>query len=181
MRLTRPIDCLKNIKSRLVKHCRDVFEYSAKQYPLRIVDEYRCMRRGITIFTVQIVGKRALTKLTANDICDDDNFIQGFAPHDVKRIVYASVVKTELTIVPSNQPVSCRIISKNLSLAKNRPSYTVEQTEDNQKITKTLDLDEVTRSKDLLLQFSKQDIFEIAYTAGATSILHAQEEIKPKD
>lgn len=177
----RPIARLKEFMLWLVKQYRDVLEYTARHYPFRVVNEYREPRSGKTIFTIQFVGKSTVIKLDADDIANDDELIQGFSPRDVKRIVKASLLKQALTVIPGGAANSCKIIAKNLTMAQNKPTYTIEQTEANEKVTKTLELDEVTRSKELLLKFSKQDIFEIAYTAGASSILSAQDEIKPKN
>lgn len=176
---SRPIARFKEFMLWLIKQYREVLEFAARSYPFRIVDEHRQPRTGKTIFTIQFVGKSTIIKLDADEIANDDDLIQGFSPRDVKRIVKASLTKQALTVIAGGSG-SCKIIAKNLNAAQNKPTYTVEHTDDNEKVTTTMELDEVTRSKDLLLKFSKQDIFEIAYTAGASSILSAQDDIKPK-
>lgn len=164
----------------LAKQYREIQEYAARNYPFRILEERRLPRTGETIFTVQFVGKSTCIKLTATELAEDDDLIHGFSPQDVKHIMQAALIKPKLSIIQGGlQKTPFRIVAKNFQREKQRFTYLIEQTlQDNETVTKAFDLEEVTRSKEMLLKFSKRDIYEIAYSAGAESVLKTEEEIK---
>lgn len=180
--MNKPIGRFTDLLSWLLNQYREILEYTARNYPFRIVDSCRSLRTGETIFTIQFVGKSSIIKMSASELAEDDDLIQGFSPRDVKKIIKASLIKQKLTVLPGGlQQASYKIIAKNFERKQKAPSYVIEQITETQTITKTVHLNEVTQSKEILLKFSKQDIFEIAFTAGANSILTAQNEIKHKD
>ncbi len=164
----------------LLKQYREILEYTSRNYPFRIVEARRAPRTGETLFTIQFVGKSTCIKLSADELAEDDDLIQGFAPRDVKQIIKASLIKPKLTVIQGGlQSAPLKIIAKNFEREHNKPSYIIEQkTTENEISTTTVSLEDVTKSKETLLKFSKQDIYEIAYTAGVNSILTAQEDIE---
>lgn len=164
--------------TRFLKKHQEAFKQAARYYPLRIVAMHRFPLSGETFFTVQFVGKSTCIKISADQLAVDDDLIRGFSPHDVKQIMEASLVKKKLAIVGSGKAEEVyRIVSKNFERKDNQPSYTVEKTEGSKKTTEVVKLQEVTQSTEVLLKFSKQDIYEIAYTAGENSIMLAQNDI----
>lgn len=176
----KQISRFSDFMSWLLKQYREILEYTSRNYPFRIVEARRVPRTGTTVFTIQFVGKSTCIKLNADELAEDDDLIQGFAPRDVKRIIKASLIKPRMTLIQGGKQITpYKIVAKNFDRDQNKPSYVVEKTDDANSITtSTLHLDDVTKSKETLLKFSKQDIFEIAYTAGVNSILSAQEDIK---
>lgn len=168
-----------NIVSWLSKQYRDVQEYRQKHYPFRILEQRLLPKTGHTLMTVQLVGKSTCLKLTANEIAEDDDLIHGFAPLDVKRIMQAALTNNKLTVIQGGKYRSpFRIIAKNFDRQKNKLSYLIEKTRTDQPAqTETVALDALVQSKETLLQFDKLDIYEIAYSAGAQSILRAEEEM----
>lgn len=165
----------------IFKQYREIMEYTARNFPFRIVDAQRSAKTGETTFTIQFVGKSTVFKMSADALAEDDDLIQGFSARDVKRIIKANLIKPKLTLVHGGaQQTPYKIIAKNFERQPTKPSYVIEQIVENHTITKTVHLDEMTQSKEILLKFSKQDIFEIAYTAGANSILQAKDEITQK-
>ena len=178
--MQKQINRFTDFMSWLLKQYRDILEYTARNYPFRIVDGYRVLRTGETIFTILSVGNRTPIKLTAAELAEDDDLIQGFSPKDVKRIMQAALTKSKIAVIHGGlQQTPYKILAKNFERDAAKLSYIIEQTNAyNEKITKTFTLDEVTKSKEILLQFSKHDIYEIAYTAGINSILSAQEDIE---
>src|SRR3990167_438170 len=178
----KPLTRFTDFISWALKQYREIMEYTTRNFPFRIVDTQRSTRTGETLFTIQFVGKSTVFKMSADQLAEDDDLIQGFAPRDVKKIIKASLIKPKLTVVQGGaQQTPYKIIAKNFERKQAKPSYVIEQVLENQTITKTVHLDEMTQSKEILLKFSKQDIFEIAYTAGANSILHAQDDIAQKE
>ncbi len=162
----------------LLKQYREIKAQMVKHYPLRIVAVRRLPLTGETVFTVQFVGKSTCVKLKADKIAEDDALIQGFCPRDVKQIMQAALVKKKLTVIAGGQDKEpYKIVAKNFEQENKNPSYVVEQVHGNKRTTKTVKLNDVTKSKEVLLKFSKQDIYEIAYTAGENSMNVAREEI----
>ncbi len=164
----------------LVKQYREVLDYTSKNYPFRIVSERLVPRTGETIFTIQFVGKSTCPKITATELAEDNELIEGFAPKDVKRIVKAAISKSKMTIMDGglNQETH-RIVAKNFGRGGTNPTYIIEFIdEDGATITKTLSIKDFIKRKDLLHKFGKKDIYDIAYTAGANSILTEQIDIK---
>lgn len=176
----KQINRFTDFMSWLLKQYREILEYTSRNYPFRIVEARRSPRTGETLFTIQFVGKSTCIKLGADELAEDDDLIQGFAPRDVKQIIKASLIKNKLKVIQGGLPSApLKIIAKNFEREHNRPSYVIEQqTTGNKTSTKTVSLEDVTKSKETLLKFSKQDIYEIAYSAGINSILTAQEDIE---
>ncbi len=176
--MRRSIQRVSRFFSWLLTQQREIFKQRAKYYPFRIVAIRRLPLTGETIFTVQFVGKSTCVKLKADELAEDDRLIQGFSPSDVKQIIEAALVQEKLRVISggkSQEPF--KILSKNFSGERMKPSYLVEETRGSRRSTKTVNLEEVTQSKEILLKFSKQDIYEIAYTAGEQSVTNAQNEI----
>jgi len=178
--MQKPINRFTDFMLWLLKQYREILEYTSRNYPFRIVEAHRVLRTGETMFTVQFVGKSTCIKLSANELADDDDLIQGFSPRDVKRIMQAALTKHKISIINGGlQQTPYKIVAKNFEREDTKLSYVIEQTNSqNEKSTKILTLDEMTKSKEVLLQFSKHDIYEIAYTAGINSILSAHDEIE---
>lgn len=176
----KQINRFTDFMSWLLKQYREILEYTSRNYPFRIIEARRAPRTGQTMFTIQFVGKSTCIKLSADELAEDDDLIQGFAPRDVKQIIKASIIKPKLTIIPGGlESAQLKIVAKNFQRKHNKPSYIIEeQTTTNETKTETISLEDVTKSKETLLKFSKQDIYEIAYSAGVNSILTAQEDIK---
>lgn len=163
---------------RFLKKHQEAFKQAARYYPLRIVAMQRFPLSGETFFTVQFVGKSTCIKVSADQLANDDDLIRGFSPFDVKQIMEASLVKKKLAIVSGGKSQEAyRIISKHFERDDAEPSYTVEKTQGSRKTTEVIKLQEVMQSTEVLLKFSKQDIYEIAYTAGENSIMLAQNDI----
>lgn len=164
----------------LLQQYREILEYTARNYPFRIIESHHNAAQSSTIFTIQFVGKSTCIKLSAEELADDDELIQGFAPRDVKKIMRAALLKPKLTLIPGGLAQSPnKIVAKNFDRKQSSPSYVIEQIDnDNQTTLKTVSLEDVTQSKEALLKFSKHDIYEIAYSAGIDSILSAHEDIE---
>lgn len=174
------INKISDFVSWLSKQYKEIQEFRNKNYPFRLLEERRLPKTGDTIFTVQFVGKSTCIKLTACELANDDDLIHGFSPSDVKHIIKASLTKTKLSVIQGGQQrPPYRIVAKNFTRGKEKLSYIIEQTsQTNKTSTHTVNLDELARSKEMLPKFSKKDIFEIAYSAGAQSILNEEAQMQ---
>jgi hypothetical protein len=175
----KKINRFTDLMSWLAEQYKDVLEHTAKCYPFRIVSERTLPKTGETIFTIQFVGKSTCPKINAHELANDDDLIQGFSPADVKRILDATITKTPLKTLGQQQTSSeHRVLSKSFNQGTDKPTYLIEFIDENNCAqTKTLPLGDFIKRKDLLKKFNKKDIYDIAYTAGVSSILQEQKEV----
>jgi len=146
---------------------------NAHPFALRIVDE-ESSTNGETIFTLQLVGKNLVSKLSAKDISNDKELLKSLSPIDLLKILNISnkkFLQKKENIILFPCQAYYKLIAKNYSHSLNQTIFTLEITRVNKCTQKRLTALEIVNNPLILEKLTPQEIYDLGYTVGSETIL----------
>lgn len=166
--LTPRENFLMSLLNKLVREYKDLLASTRQKKAFKIVDVLVWSSiPGETIFNIQVTNKHCVIQLSAGELIKDYQ-LNDFSDFHAEMIRKASQGKLIEFLKLRDAKPKYKIASKRFDAKSQEYIFTI-QGEDNSCFNSTAA--ELARDKILLANIDMQDIFDIAYTQGAESVL----------
>lgn len=163
---------LVGLLNKIIKEYKALLSYTRQSKPFKIVEIYQLSNTpGETAFLIQVTNKNYAFRATAAQIIQRNYNLSNFNDFHAEMIKRAA----QGTLVEFlHQKSSYKIVSKRLDREIKQYVFTLE-TSENQYLTCTAD--EISKDKNILMNISKDDVYDVGYTQGSESIIKENKQM----
>jgi hypothetical protein len=163
------------VLQKVIKEYKSLLEYSRRNKPLKVVEILSISSiPGESRFTIQVTHKNSIARLTAAEIINSGYKLNDFSDFHAELICQAAQGRLAQFLKSSEMEPIYKIISTKFDSTIQQCIFTIE-TKENIRFTRTAS--QLSSNRDLLLNMSKQDVYDVGYSKGSESILNENTSI----
>lgn len=168
--LTPRENFLLSLLNKMIKQYKILIEYSRRCKPLKIVEILSISSvPGESRFTVQVTHKNCIARLSAAEIINTNYKLEDFSDFHAEMICQAAQGRLAEFLKLSEFESIYRITAKKFDSKIKQNMFTIE-TKENIRFIRTAS--ELSCDKNILLNMSKEDIYDVGYTQGSESVMN---------